>query len=136
MGAPFRKRWAFFRKLGRHGASNESMRTFVATLRTHAAAFGADASDERIWTILRRLQILVFDFSAEHGQSDALVRERCVHALDPSERDKAGSLWSVLCDIAQNVADSGGEIAAETLRPTSELFMALGLPGCGKIALH
>jgi ABC-type glutathione transport system ATPase component len=57
-----------------------------------------------------------FDFSAEHGQSDALVRERCVHALDPSERNKAGSLWSVLCEIAQNVADSGGEIAAETLR--------------------
>jgi hypothetical protein len=73
---------AFFRKLGRHGASNESMRTFVATLRTHVAAFGADASDERIWTILRRLQILVFDFSAEHGQSEALVRERCVHAID------------------------------------------------------
>jgi hypothetical protein len=107
---------AFFRKLGRRGASNESMRTFVATLRTHVAAFGADASDERIWTILRRLQILVFDFSAEHGQSEALVRERCVHALDPSERNKAGSLWSVLCDLSQNVADSGGEIAAETLR--------------------
>ena len=107
---------AFFRKLGRRGASNESMRTFVGTLRTHVAAFGADASDERIWTILRRLQILVFDFSAGHGQSEALVRERCVHALDPSERNKAGSLWSALCDLSQNVADSGGEIAAETLR--------------------
>jgi hypothetical protein len=107
---------AFFRKLDRRGASNESMRTFVATLRTHAATFGADANDERIWTILSRLQILVFDFSAKHGQSDALVRARCVHALDPSERNKAGSLWSVLCGIAHNVADSGGEIAADTLR--------------------
>jgi hypothetical protein len=49
------------------------MRTFVATLLTHVAVFGADASDERIWTILRRLQILVFDFSAEHS---ALVSGR------------------------------------------------------------
>jgi hypothetical protein len=64
---------AFFRKLGRLGVSNADMRTFVDTLRTHVAAFGVDATDERIWTILRRLQILVFDFSAEHGQSEALL---------------------------------------------------------------
>jgi len=107
---------AFFRKLDRHGVSNADMRTFVETLRTHVAAIGGDATDERIWTILRRLQILVFDFSAEHGQSEALARERCKQALDPSERNRAGSLWSALCDIAQKVADSGGEIAAESLR--------------------
>ncbi len=107
---------AFFRKLARHGVSNADMRTFVDTLKAHVAAFGGDATDERIWTILRRLQILVFDFSAEYGQSEALAREQCKQALDPSERNRAGSLWSALCDLAQKVADSGGEIAAETLR--------------------
>ncbi len=102
---------AFFRKLGRPDVSNENMRTFVATLRANVAHFGA-ASDD----ILRRLQILVFDFSAEHGQTESLVRDRCAQALDPSERGKAGALWSALCDIAQSIAASGGEIAAPTLR--------------------
>jgi hypothetical protein len=77
---------------------------------THDAAFGADASDDRIWTILCRLQILVFDFSAEHGQTESLVRERSTQALDSSDRGRAGALWSALCDIAQSIAASGGEI--------------------------
>jgi len=124
---------AFFRKLARHGVSNADMRTFVDTLKTHVAAFGGDATDERIWTILRQLQILVFDFSAEHGQSEALAREQCKQALDPRERNRAGSLWSALCDIAQKVADSGGEIAAETLRTDLVAKHGLGLKGCANI---
>jgi hypothetical protein len=107
---------AFFRKLGRPGASNESMRTFVATLRANVAHFGAASEDETIWKILRRLQILVFDFSADHGQTECLVRDRCAQALDPSECGEAGALWSALCDIAQSIATSGGEIAAPALR--------------------
>jgi hypothetical protein len=107
---------AFFRKLGRLGVSNENMRIFVATLRANVAHFGAASDDDSIWKILRRLQILVFDFSAEHGQTVSLVRDRCAQALDLSERGMAGALWSALCDIAQSIAASGGEIAAPTLR--------------------
>jgi hypothetical protein len=66
---------AFFRKLGRAGVSNENMRSFVATLRANVAHFGVASDDDGIWNILRRLQILVFDFSAEHGQTESLARD-------------------------------------------------------------
>ena len=109
---------AFFRKLQRPKVTNESMRTFVDTLRGKLKEFGAPSDDDGVWKILRKLQILVFDFSAHDGQNETLARERCKQALDPSEQDKAGALWSTLTDIVQEIATSGGEIAAPTLRRT------------------
>jgi hypothetical protein len=106
---------AFFRKLNRPGASNENMRTFVTTLQANVAHFGASSDENSIWRILRKLHILVFDFSAE-GQTESLVRDRCAQALEASEREKAGALWSALCDTAQSFATSGGDIALSTLR--------------------
>jgi len=106
----------FFRKLNREGTSSEAMRTFVATLRSHLAEFGEQSDDETLWRVLRKLQILVFDFLGTGGQSDALVRERCALALDPSERSKAGTLWASLCQIAQELASRGGEITVDELR--------------------
>jgi len=109
---------SFFRRLNHVGVSSDGMRTFVSTLRSHVAQFGAQSDDETIWKILRKLKILVFDFLAAQGQSEALVRDRCAQALDPIERPKAGALWSTLCDIALEIATHGGEISAETLRET------------------
>lgn len=106
----------FFRKLNRAGTSNEAMRTFVATLRGHLAECEASADDVTVWRILRKLQILVFDFFAVDGQTETLVRDRCAQALDASERGKAGALWSVLCDTAQELSTHAGEITADTLR--------------------
>jgi hypothetical protein len=40
------------------------MRVFVETFRQHLSASGAPSDDETVWQIPRRLQILVFDFSA------------------------------------------------------------------------
>lgn len=106
----------FFRKLERPGASSEAMRNFVATLRSRLAEFGAASGDREVWDVLRALQILVFDFSAEGGQSESLARDRCEQALDETERAKAGALWSTLADIAQEVATAGGDIGLATLR--------------------
>jgi len=106
----------FFRKLNRVGTSNEAMRTFVETLRGHLVEFAVPTDDPTIWRILRKLQILVFDFLAVGGQTETLVRDRCAQALDGSESGKAGALWSVLCDTAQELASHAGEITADTLR--------------------
>jgi hypothetical protein len=106
----------FFRKLNRVGTSNEAMRTFVETLRGHLAEFEAPVDDVTVWRILRKLQILVFDFLAVGGQTETLVRDRCAQALDASEHGKAGALWSVLCDTAQELSTHAGEITADTLR--------------------
>ena len=120
---------AFFRRLRRAGAANENMRAFVDTLRANVAHFGAPSDDESIWKILRRMQILVFDFSSEHGQSESLVRDRCGQALNVGDRGKAGALWSALCEIAQSIATSGGEINANTLRDLLARNYGLKLAG-------
>lgn len=119
---------AFFRKLKRPGASNANMRSFVTTLQANVTQFGAASDENSIWKILRKLHILVFDFAAE-GQTESLVRDRCARALELSERGKAGALWSALCDIAQSLATSGGEIALSTLRDILSNTHGLKLTG-------
>lgn len=105
----------FFRKLNHPKVANEDMRTFVTTIRTRLGKFAAPSDDDTVWKVLRHLRILVFDFSDE-GQSEALVRERCRQALDATQQDNAGALWSTLIEIAQALAVAAGEIDLPQLR--------------------
>jgi len=99
----------FMEQLNRSGSSNPDMRTFVDTLRTHLREFGAMDDDETVWKLLRRLQILVFDFTAQGSSTEELERERCARALQPAEASRAGELWSVLTELAIKIAASAGD---------------------------
>jgi len=65
----------FMDRLARPGSSNEDMRTFVQTFRTHLDTADAPNDDEAVWRLLRRLQILVFDFAATGSASEARGRK-------------------------------------------------------------
>lgn len=99
----------FMEQLTRSGSANPDMRTFVDTFRSHLRDFGVADDDETVWKLLRRLQILVFDFTAEGSSTEELERERCARALEPEEAARAGQLWSVLTDLAIEIASSAGD---------------------------
>lgn len=99
----------FFDRLNRPGTGNETMRKFVATLRRHLADSGGDTDEETVWKVLTRLQILVFDYTAEGSASEELSRERAVRVLPPTRAADASMLWSVLLDSALAVAADGGD---------------------------
>ena len=48
--------------INRERFSSEGMRDFVGVFRANLAAAGAPTDDETVWRLLRRFQILVFDF--------------------------------------------------------------------------
>ena len=98
----------FFSRLNRRGAGNKDMRTFVGTFRTRLGEAGAANDDIAIWRLLQRIQILVFDFTAEGSASAELARERAVRALHDDDAAQAATLWSVLIELAIDVAASGG----------------------------
>jgi hypothetical protein len=99
----------FFARLARRGSANEEMRTFAQTFRTNLELAGAAADDETVWKLLQRLQILVFDFTAQGSTSEALARELAVRALAVNSSDQAGTLWSVLIERSLQIAAAGGE---------------------------
>jgi len=106
---------AFHARLARPGAGNDPMSTFVETFRNNLRECGEDSDDEFIWQLLRRLQILVFDFTAIGSASVELMQERAVRALHPSHADQAGNLWTTLTKLSLETAASGGEISREAL---------------------
>ena len=83
----------FMARIARSGSANSDMRTFVATFKSHLREAGSADDDDTLWRLLRRLQILVFDFTAQGSASEELARERAAHALHPDDVAKAGSLW-------------------------------------------
>ncbi|MEN3312812.1 MAG: hypothetical protein V7645_2141 [Actinomycetota bacterium] len=99
----------FMARIGRPGSANDDMRRFVDTFRSHLRDVGAGDDDETVWQLLRRLQILVFDFTSQGSASEELARERAVHALHPDEKARAASLWASLVELALAVAASGGD---------------------------
>ncbi len=99
----------FTEQIERAGTSNEDMRTFVSTFRSHLRDAGAPNDDETVWKLLRRLQILIFDFTAQGSASEELARERCARALEPAEAGTAGDLWKTLTELALEIASSAGD---------------------------
>lgn len=100
---------AFFDRLYRPGLANPEMREFAKTFRTHLGAVGTQNDDETVWKVLCRLQIFVYDFTANGSAAAALAKERAVRALHPEDSHRAGDLWIALTELAIDIAKSGGE---------------------------
>jgi hypothetical protein len=99
----------FFGQIERAGTSNEDMRSFVETFRTHLREAGVAHDDETVWRLLSRLHILIFDFTAPASSAQELAQERCARALTPAEAGRAGDLWKALTDIALETAAAAGD---------------------------
>jgi hypothetical protein len=99
----------FMNRINRPGSTNDAMRTFVNTFRSHLREEGAAHDDESVWRLLRRLQIFVFDFTATGSISEELAKERSVRALLPDDASRANELWTVLTELTIKIAASGGD---------------------------
>ncbi len=100
---------AFMNRISRPGSANDAMRTFVNTFRDHLREEGTAHDDESVWGLLRRLQILVFDFTATASISEELSKERSVRALHPDDASRASELWTILTELTLKIAASGGD---------------------------
>jgi hypothetical protein len=70
----------FMARIDRPGSANDDMRTFVHTFKAHLHDARSRNDDETVWWLLRKLQILVFDFTAQGSASEELAKERAVRA--------------------------------------------------------
>ena len=106
---------AFFRHLNTPGLYNEDQRTFVKTLRTHLKTFGADDSDEAVWRVLSRFQILYFDFIGPGSGDEANARGRCADVLHADAKGEAANFWDALVVRAGTIAADGGDATTASI---------------------
>ena len=99
----------FIQRIDRPGSANDNMRTFVRTFRRHLQEAGAPHSDETVWGLLRRFQILVHDFTAPGSADESRARDRAALALHPDDAAHAATLWTELVELAVRVAAAGGD---------------------------
>ena len=99
----------FTDRISRAGSANDDMRTFVRTFKSHLHDAESVDDDETVWRLLRRFQILVFDFTAQGSACEEFAMERAVRALHPDDRLRAGTLWKSLIELALQIAVSGGD---------------------------
>jgi hypothetical protein len=100
----------FFVRIRGKKVGNDDMRTFVETVRAHLADAGCGRDDKTVWEVLRRFQILVFDYDAPGSQSLELAVERARSLLDPADTGRGSAFWKVLSETAIRVAASGGDL--------------------------
>lgn len=96
------------------GVANDDMRAFVKTFKSHLRDEGSPDDNETVWLLLRRLQILTFDFTAPGSASYDLALERAVRVLHTDDGSRAGAFWVSLIELAIDVAKSGGDRTRET----------------------
>ncbi len=96
------------------GVANDDMRALVKTFKSHLRDEGSPDDNETVWLLLRRLQILTFDFTAPGSASHDLALERAVRVLHTNDGSRAGVFWVNLIELAIDVAKSGGDRNRET----------------------
>ncbi len=106
----------FINRINRPGSASDKMRAFVNTFRAHLKDAGAAHDHASVWELPRKLQILVFDFTAAGSASEAVAKERAVRALHPEDASRAASLWAELTELAIKIAAAGGDRKRDELR--------------------
>lgn len=96
------------------GVANDDMRAFVKTFKGHLCDEGSQDDHETVWLLLRRLQILTFDFTAPGSASHDLALERAVRVLHTDDGSRARAFWVSLIELAIDVAKNGGDRTRET----------------------
>ena len=99
----------FIERINRAGSANDNMLTFVETFRTRLQEAGARHDDQTVWGLLRRFQILVYDFTAPGSADETRARDRAALALHPDDAPHAATLWTELVELALRVAAAGGD---------------------------
>jgi hypothetical protein len=99
----------FMARINRRGSASDDMRAFVQTFGAHLSEAGLRDDPETVWGLLRRFQILVFDFTAPGSAAEQLAKERAVRALHPDDAMRAGNLWTTLVELALQIAATGGD---------------------------
>jgi hypothetical protein len=100
------------------GFASNGMREFVEALRHHLVTAGAPSDDETVWRLLRRFQILVFDFEAPGSDYEYRARERGRAVLASDQENRAADLWAILTDEALACDAAGGEVSRTSLANT------------------
>jgi hypothetical protein len=106
----------FFRRLNQAGAAHQGMREFVEAFRGHMRTAGAMHDDAAVWRLLRRFQVLAFDFEQPGSLCALYARERCAALLAPEQAIRAAQLWDSLQQIALEIDAAGGDSDAAALR--------------------
>lgn len=106
----------FFGRLTAKGVASPEMRSFVETFRAKLVAAGVADDDEPIWHLLRRFQILEFDFESASplARTHALSLARVV--LAPADAGRADGLWSTLIEMSLAAGKGGGWYDLPSLR--------------------
>ena len=99
----------FIERINRAGSANDNMRTFVRVFRTRLQEAGAPHDDQTVWGLLRRFQILVYDFTAPGSADESRARDRAALTLHPDDAAHAATLWTELVELALRVAAAGGD---------------------------
>ena len=94
---------------------SQGMRDFVAATRAQIGAAGGDTTDEAVWRLLRRLEILVFDFESVGALSATLVEALCRLVLAEGQAGRHRDLWTALQTKALSYDADGGEITRAEL---------------------
>lgn len=105
----------FAAHVARSNFASKDMRDFLDVFRTNLVLANAPTDDETVWQLLRRLQILVFDFESPGSDYEHRVRERARWTLAPDQADRAGELWPVLVDYVGSSTRAAGAKDRPTL---------------------
>jgi hypothetical protein len=106
----------FFNRLDVKGVASAPMRQFVASFRANLIAAGIEDDDEVIWRLLRRFQILEFDFEASAPLARTYALEIARQVLASEDLGRAQGLWSALIEISLATAKAGGSLDLAALR--------------------
>lgn len=105
----------FAAHMARAGFASQDMRDFLDVFRTNLGLANAPTDDETVWQLLRRFQILVFDFESPGSDYEHRVRERARWTLAPDQTSRAGELWPVLIDRVGSSTRAAGAMDRPTL---------------------
>lgn len=114
------------------GPSNKPQRSFYELIKNKLISYGGTGSDDELWSFLRSMVILDFDFQKDGSRDSMYAIQMLKSVLPPDKQDLSSSLFRTLFDYTA-ASKTAGSFNLETL---TERLISDGIPLIASVDCH
>lgn len=115
----------FYGKVSKFSAKLRVLRAFQKSLRS---VLDREPTQKQVQTLLRHFVVVSFDFATRSGRDTADCHSQLINSVDQQDTRYAGTLFTILYDMASEYAPQGGEITRESLSQRISANAAFAVP--------
>lgn len=116
---------SFYTKVEKFSVKTKIVKSFADGLQK---TIGRKPQNDEVYRLLKHFVVIPFDFEKRTGRDHVDIRDQLIKSVEHNDERNAGSLFSILYDMASEYASQAGEISRDSLSKRISVNASFSVP--------